>query len=337
MGRARFKLNLTVEGEGGVVADETTVKLLRLIESKGSLLSVARDLGLSYSTAWDIINRAERGLGTKLVSAKRGHGGGMKLTEDGKAFIERYQELRRRYIWSEDGTVCDVVYAGSDDLIVRELISELRGLGYCIDAYWVGSFNGLMMINMGLADIAGVHMLDPVSGEYNIPYLNMFGSWDRAVLIRGYLRLLGLVHKPHLEIKDLTEILGLRMVNRNPGSGTRLVMELLINAVAAQLGMRPSEVKASIRGYDDVVNTHTEVIDKVIKGIADYGIALAGQALDMGLAVRPLALEEFDFVVSRDSLRKPAVTEFIRKLSSLQPRPGYVLLRSTGSAYAYSK
>lgn len=334
MPKTRFKITLTVESEDKVVVDETTIKLLKLIESKGSLLAVTKDLGISYSTAWDLINKAERGLGERLVNAKRGHSGGMRLTAEGKEFLEKYDELRKRYIWNPDGSICDVVYAGSDDLIVREVIDELRRAGYCIDTHWVGSMNGLMMVTMGLADIAGIHLLDPDTGEYNTTYLNMFGAWDNAVLIRGYLRLLGLVHKPHLEIRDLTEIIGLRMVNRNTGSGTRLLTELLLNGIASQIGMRPNEIRASIRGYDDVVNTHMEVVDKVVKGLADYGIALISQALNMGLAVRPLALEEFDFVVSKYSLGKPAVRAFLNRISNLQPRPGYVIIRGTGSIYS---
>ena len=334
MGKPRFKIEVLLEQDGKVIMDNLTARLLEILEKKGSLLSVIKDLGLPYSRAWELINRLESGLNVKVVNSRRGYKGGMSLTTEGRELLNTYKSMVNRYVWSPDGTVCDTVYAGSDDYIVRDVINEMRNEGYCIDAYWVGSMNGLSMVISGLADIAGIHLIDPMSGEYNIPYMNSMGAWDNAVLIRGYMRLLGIVHRPYLSIGDLTDILGLRMVNRNPGSGTRLATELLLNGIARHTGYGMDEIRRIMKGYNDVVKTHVEVTEKVARGLADYGIAIAGQALSMGLAVRPIALEEFDIVVSRASLNKPAVREFIRRISRLGARPGYVILRNTGEIYS---
>ncbi len=150
------------------------------------------------------------------------------------------------------------------------------------------------------------------------------------------MRLLGIVHRPYLSISDLTDILGgLRMVNRNPGSGTRLATELLLNGIARYTGYSMDEIRRIVKGYNDVVKTHVEVTEKVARGLADYGIAIAGQALTMGgLTVKPIALEEFDIVVSKASINKPAVREFIRRIGKVGLRPGYIMLRNTGEVYS---
>ncbi|ADN51153.1 substrate-binding domain-containing protein [Vulcanisaeta distributa] len=334
MGKPRFKIEVLLEQDGKVLMDDLTARLLEILEKKGSLLSVVKDLGLPYSRAWELINRLESGLDIKVVNSKRGYKGGMSLTAEGRELLSTYRSIMSRYVWSPDGTVCDTVYAGSDDCIVRDIINEMRSEGYCIDAYWVGSMGGLNMVINGLADIAGIHLIDPTSGEYNIPYMYSLGAWDNAVLIRGYMRLLGIVHRPYLSISDLTDILGLRMVNRNPGSGTRLATELLLNGIAMYTGYSMDEIRKVVKGYNDVVKTHIEVTEKVARGLADYGIAIAGQALKMGLAIKPIALEEFDIVVSKASINKPTVKEFIRRISKVEPRPGYVMLRNTGELYS---
>ncbi len=334
VGRPRFRIEVILEQDGRVLMDNLTAKLLEILDKKGSLLSVVKDLGLPYSRAWELINRLEGGLGVKVVNSRRGYKGGMSLTNEGRELLGTYRELTSRYLWSPDGVVCDTVYAGSDDCIVRDVINEMRSEGYCIDAYWVGSMSGLSMVINGLADMAGIHLIDPVSGEYNVAYMDLMGAWDNAILVRGYMRLLGIVHRPYLSIGDLTEILGLRMVNRNPGSGTRLVTELLLNGIARRAGYGMDEVRRVVKGYNEVVKTHVEVTERVARGLADFGVAIAGQALAMGLAVRPITLEEFDIVVSKSSINKPAVKEFLRRIGRARPRPGYVMLRNTGEAYS---
>ncbi|BDR91324.1 substrate-binding domain-containing protein [Vulcanisaeta souniana] len=334
MGKPKYRIEVVLEKDGRVLMDDITAKLLEALEKRGSLLSVVRDLGLPYSRAWELINKLENGLEVKVVNPRRGHRGGMALTAEGTELIGTYRAIRRRYSWNPDGTVCDTVYAGSDDCIVRDVINEMRNEGYCIDAHWVGSMGGLNMVMNGLADIAGIHLIDPASGEYNAPFMEMLGAWDETVLLRGYLRLLGIVHRPYLSIGDLTDILGLRMINRNPGSGTRLAIELLLNGIARNTGYSIDELRKLIKGYNDAVKTHIEVTEKVARGLADYGVAIAGQALSMGLTIRPLTLEEFDIVIARASIDKPTVKEFLRRISHVGPRPGYVMLRNTGEIYS---
>ncbi len=334
MGRPKYRIEVVLERDGKVLMDDITARLLEILEKRGSLLSVARDLGLPYSRAWELINKLENGLGTKVVNPRRGYRGGMALTTEGAELIGTYRAIRRRYSWNPDGTVCDTVYAGSDDCIVRDVINEMKNEGYCIDTHWVGSMGGLNMVMNGLADIAGIHLIDPASGEYNMPFMEMLGAWDETVMLRGYLRLLGIVHRPYLSIGDLTDILGLRMINRNPGSGTRLAIELLLNGIARNTGYSIEELRKLMKGYNDVVKTHMEVTEKVARGLADYGVAIAGQALNMGLTIRPLALEEFDIVIARASIDKPTVKEFLRRISHVEPRPGYVMLRNTGEIYS---
>ncbi|WP_054842274.1 hypothetical protein [Vulcanisaeta distributa] len=73
MGKPRFKIEVLLEQDGKVLMDDLTAKLLEILEKRGSLLSVVKDLGLPYSRAWELINRLESGLDVKVVNSRRGY------------------------------------------------------------------------------------------------------------------------------------------------------------------------------------------------------------------------------------------------------------------------
>jgi putative molybdopterin biosynthesis protein len=182
----------------------------------------------------------------------------------------------------------------------------------------VGSTGGLAAARRGECDLAGVHLLDPETGTYNVPYMT-----QEVELVRGYGRLQGLVYRRgdgRFEGRGIEQAVAAAladpacvMVNRNRGSGTRLLIDRLLggNAGAAQ----PP-------GYWTEARTHNAVAAAVVQGRADWGVTLEPVARAAGLGFLPLQEEQYDFVVPRSRRQRPAVAAFCRLLASPEARQG---------------
>jgi putative molybdopterin biosynthesis protein len=149
--------------------------------------------------------------------------------------------------------------------------------------------------------------MDPDTGEYNRPYVG-----HDLDLVRGYRRRQGLVYRPGdarfvgrtLE-QALEAALGdaqCTMVNRNTGSGTRILIDRLLAQHAAQ----PQHVP----GYAVQAKSHNAVAAAVAQGRADWGVAIDTVARAYGLAFLPYQDEHYDFVVPKPRLGRPAVQAF---------------------------
>ncbi|MCH7896650.1 MAG: substrate-binding domain-containing protein [candidate division NC10 bacterium] len=187
--------------------------------------------------------------------------------------------------------------AGSDDpslSILRELhTSRLTPTSLFLAP--VGSSAGLAAIRDGVADLALAHLLDPATGEYNLPYLrNTLPSGAAAVPL--FYRELGLVARPGnpLGVRTVADLArtGLRIINRQKGSGTRLYLDQQLS----RLGIDPNQ----ITGYEQVVATHLEVGLKVLRGEADAGVATRAAARMVGLDFTPLTRERFDMIIAKE-------------------------------------
>jgi putative molybdopterin biosynthesis protein len=253
--------------------------------------------------------------GAGLIAYPMGQGSGSVTTfsrADGFATIDRHQEI------VEAGTVVDVQLLGRDlqlaDLVcigshcvgLDYLLGELQQRGVRSKFLAVGSLAGLDAARRGECDIAGVHLLDPVSGEYNRPFVT-----DELELIRGYGRLQGLVFRrgdARFEGRSVTDAIAdavsqpdCVMVNRNQGSGTRALVERLLG------GARPS-------GYAVQPRNHNAVAAAVRQGHADWGVTLDTVARGAGLGFIPVQPEQYDFIAPRARRNRPAVVAFRRLL-----------------------
>ncbi len=326
-----FRVDIVMLRDGMPVLDSETALLLKHIDDMGSISAAAKRLGLPYSKAWTKIAKAERALGFKLVEPKRGHAGGARLTDEGKLLLSRYLEFANRRLGGlELDNLCDFVYAGSSDVFIEELLGRLKEEGFCVETKWVGSMAGLVMTSLGLADVAGIHLLDPSSGEYNIPYIERLGLSHSVVLYRGYMRSMGFAFRHDVNFKNVEDLLRYRLIARNPGSGTRVLLESLIDKLAAKIGTSRVAVTSKITGYETSARTHHEVVVAISKGDADVGLTIAAAAERFGLAYRHVALERFDVAVNRGSLGKPAVRRLLELLKRERPPEGYTPLRNAG-------
>jgi putative molybdopterin biosynthesis protein len=196
----------------------------------------------------------------------------------------------------------DLTIIGSHCLGLDYLVGVLAREGVTAKILTVGSTAGLAAAKRGECDIAGIHLMDPVTGIYNLPYID-----DTLRLMRGYGRLQGVVHR-----RDDARFAGLDavgaiaracadpdclMVNRNAGSGTRILVDRLLGTA------RPS-------GYSHQTKSHNAVAAAIAQNRADWGVAIETVAERYGLGFLRLQAEEYDFVSPTARFDRPAVRRF---------------------------
>ena len=190
--------------------------------------------------------------------------------------------------------VADLVVIGSHCSGLDVLASVLAQEGLGVKVLAVGSQAGLAAASRGECDLAPIHLLDPVTGEYNSGFLE-----DDMRLLGGYGRMQGVVTRPD-EPRDLDALLAddsLRMVNRNRGAGTRIIIDGLLGE------RRPP-------GYGYEPRSHYAAAAAVVQGRADWGVTIETVARRSGLRFRPLQAERYDFAVPEDRWQRPAVVRF---------------------------
>jgi len=192
---------------------------------------------------------------------------------------------------SRELEVADFVAIGSHCVGLDVIAGALAREGFRVKLLAVGSQGGLAAALRGECDAAPMHLLDPASGEYNRPFL------DASLrLLPGYARQQGVVTRAD-ETRDIEALLadpGLRMVNRNRGSGTRILIDRLLGE------RRPP-------GYPYEPRSHFAVAAAVSQGRADWGVTIETIARQSGLRFRPLQAEYYDFAIPADRWDRPAV------------------------------
>ncbi|RSN69073.1 molybdopterin biosynthesis protein [Candidatus Korarchaeum cryptofilum] len=221
--------------------------------------------------------------------------------------------------------IADISMIGSHCIGLELIMSEMRRRGYLIKSVFVGSSGGFKAIARGEADLAGVHAFDPETMEYNLPFMRKFSIEDKAILIRGYRRIQGLIvargnPKGIKGIRDILERRDIVMMNRNKGSGTRILLDYLLKEEAERMGIDISEAIKNIRGYWNEAKSHNAVAIAIKNGIADVGIGIKTVARLYNLDFIPIAEENYDFLIRRSSMRKGAVEEFLRILREFRSK-----------------
>jgi len=207
-----------------------------------------------------------------------------------------------------------VVCIGSHDNALDLLANNLKKNypKFSLSSAHVGSMGGLIALKKGEAHMAGTHLLDEKSGEYNIPFLQRILSDRKIVLMNLVYRQQGLMvlkgnPKKIISFEDLLRD-DIVFINRQGGSGTRLLTDKYLREKNIPAG--------NIRGYEREEYTHMGVASAVLTGIADTGIGIlaAAQALDLDFI--PLARERYDLAFMKeylDSEPVSAVLQIIRE------------------------
>jgi putative molybdopterin biosynthesis protein len=210
--------------------------------------------------------------------------------------------------------------AGSNDPVLDILQTWVRKAYpdlYIFSAN-MGSMNGLAALDKGYTDIAWTHLLDPESGKYNIPYLSTLLPRIKAVVVNLFYREIGFIASPdnphHIEGFDDLAKENLKFINRQKGSGTRILLDYHLE----RLGLS----SARIDGYEREVYTHFEVGISVLSGEADAGIATAAVSKLLGLSFTPITRESFDMVLEQSTFFQKGVRVLMDVLNSKEFRKG---------------
>lgn len=180
---------------------------------------------------------------------------------------------------------CELTVIGSHCTGLDKLLGKLN---LPVKVIAAGSQAGVEAARRGECDLAGIHLLDQQTNRYNEAFVP-----EGVELVRGYVRRQGVVTRDGKQEG--------RLVNRNRGAGTRLLIDGLLD------GERPD-------GYEFEVRSHQAVAAAVRSGSADWGVCIESVARAAGLEFRFLREESFDFLIPRSRRHRPAVEAFVSLL-----------------------
>lgn len=278
-------------------------------------VKVNSEVGRTEYLLVGLVNSQHADSSTALTAYPMGKGSGSVTTfshADGFVTVGRHEEIVPQgrkvqvQLLGSHLEIADLVVIGSHCVGVDVMIGAMQQDGFRGKFLAVGSTAGLTAAQRGECDIAGIHLLDPESGEYNHPFVD-----ERVVLIPGYTRQQGIVFRrgdDRFESCDVSQALNRAfaephcvMINRNQGSGTRVVIEQLLQ------GRKPE-------GYAVQPKSHNAVAAAIAQGRADWGLAIERVAQQLDLGFLPVANECFDFAIPTNRLQRPAVQHWLKRL-----------------------
>jgi putative molybdopterin biosynthesis protein len=205
-----------------------------------------------------------------------------------------------------------LVFIGSHDNILdvlANLLHRLRPICRLSSAH-VGSMGGIMAIRRGEAHLAGTHLLDEETGEYNVSFIRKFLSGVPLQLVNLTYREQGLLvpRGNPLGIRDFSDLARkeVRFVNRQRGAGTRLLTDMHLG----RLGINPEQVN----GYDREEYTHMNIASAIASNSADTGLAIRAAAVALDLDFIPVAQERYDLILPKAFLHDPKVIALLQTI-----------------------
>lgn len=228
--------------------------------------------------------------------------------------LEAGTEVKIKLLNSEEKIKNTLVCIGSHDPII-DIAADLlhnRNKKYFISSSNVGSTGGLMALKTGETHMAPTHLLDMETGEYNISYLKKYVSNKNICLVKFVDRIQGFIVKKG-NPKNITKFEDLinkdvKFVNRQRGSGTRLLFDYNLNKLNIDLN--------KINGYFREEFTHLAVAAAVEAGDADVGLGVYSAASLMGLDFIPVCNEEYDLAIPEEYMDTDIIKEFLETIKS---------------------
>jgi len=338
--KPRIRYDIIVEVDGKEVLDSLASRLLLEVKNKGSLLKASQSLGIPYSKAWDVLNRAERILGEKLIETWKGGGnrGGAKLTPTAEELLNAYLAGEKKLVdcigplfpRSSLQVKPSLIVSYSHDHVIEVTVERVR-VKLPVEGVCSGSLRALAMLSLGESDVSCIHLYDPSEDDYNNPYLHKYYI-ENPICLGGFEREVVFAFNPSLEVRSIEEMLEIigkgkiRIVNRNPGSGTRLYLDYILEKHGID--------KSRIKGYDNVRFTHEEVVREIASGRAEAGITIRYYSELYGLNGFTVRWEKYECFTTFERQSSEGVKAFQEALNSEQTReiidklPGYRWIES---------
>lgn len=340
---AVIRLGYAIGGERqhGAEIEQPLFAVLGAVREAGSIAQAAESLGRSYRHVWGLLREWEEALGEPLVLWSQGQKA--RLTDFGERLLwaelrarRRMQphiealraDLERMVAEARDERQAVITVCASHDLALPRLRDHAeQHADLHLDLRFQGSLDAVRSLNAGRCHLAGFH----------VPALRaaapVFARALKPLLRPGVHKLVGFARRRQglMVCKELAASVrgvadlargGLRFVNRQPGSGTRLLMDHLLH----EAGVRP----AQLDGYAErVEESHVAVAASVASGVADVGPGAEAAALEFGLHFVPLIDEDYFLVCLAERVEHPALRRLRAVLrtrdwaTALAALPGY--------------
>ena len=313
------------QGETTPLDMATLLALLTSIQQTGSIAKAAQAVGWSYRYAWGLMREVEKLFGVALIQTDRGRG--TTLTAMAEKLIWADRRIAARLspllesLASELESELNKIIAGQGKLArleashgfaVAAMMTHLTNAGISIDLRYRNSTDAVAALSRRECDLAGFHV--PL-GEFEQPAIACYMQWLNPkdhCLIHLAVRNQGLFVAPGnpCQITGLSDLLkdDVRFVNRQNGSGTRMMLELMLAGAGVD--------KERINGYESAEFTHSAIAAYIASDMADVGIGVETAAARFGLDFIPLVRERYFFAVSIASLDDPQVQQVINVLQS---------------------
>ena len=307
----------------GRKVDPSLFRLLDAIHDTGKLTKAAKQVGISYRHAWNLLNKSADFFGTKLVRLEKGRGA--SLTPLGEKIRWAEQRVAARLLPQMENLASELNIEIQRELTdITPILRIHASHGYAVallpefaqdfqlDLQYKSTSEALASLNRGACDIAGIH----VPAQIRID--SMMHSYSRYLkprvhrVIRFITRQQGLMVKPgnpkHIQqISDLARN-DIRFINRKKDSGTRTLLDKLL----ADANILPSTVE----GFNDEEFTHSAVAAFVAAGMADVGFGVQAAASQFGLDFIPITTENYLMLCHERVLKQAAVIRFLGVIKS---------------------
>lgn len=324
--------------DGRAVALPVLLKLLAAVRSSGSISQAATACGISYRHAWGLLREFNDQFGAELVIKSRGQGTVLSPLADKLIWADKRISARLSPMLDSLASELQQELASllaerppalrltaSHGFAVAALVEQLEQHGVMVDLQYRSSTEAVTALARGECDLAGFHL--PV-GELEAAAATKYLPWldpQRHMLVHLAYRMQGIfaARGNPKDIRTLDDLArpDVRFVNRQRGSGTRLLLELLLNG----RGIAPER----IHGFDSAEFTHAAVAAYVASNMADasFGVETAARRFDLDFV--PVIRERYFFACAKDALAQPLVAAalgvmegnaFKEKLAAL---PGY--------------
>lgn len=315
----------TLHDRYGVPMPPRLPELLVRVHARGSLLAACRDLDMSYRHAWELVRRGEEYFGGPLLVMKRGKGS--TLTDLGERLVwadhrittrlapvldSLASELAGEISRATSGQKVGLRLHASHGFAVEKLLAMLAEDGTLVEHRWTSSVEASSALHDRACDVAGFQI---PQGALQARALEHYAPWtvgEDLQVIEVATRRQGLMVPPGnpKKVYDLFDIarLDVRFINRQAGSGTRFLLEglLEVEGIAA----------ASIPGFEQGEQTHQAVAAYVASGMADAGFGLETAARRFGLDFVPLATERYLLMCRTETLGHPQMEAILAVLRS---------------------
>ncbi|MHA7879287.1 MAG: substrate-binding domain-containing protein [Saccharospirillum sp.] len=317
--------------------DHTLFNLLRGIHSSGKLTDAAKQADISYRHAWNLLNRWDDFFGLPLVTMRKGQG--TRLSDLGETLLWAEQRLQAR-LGPQTESMASELNMELQQLLegAHPVLRVHASHGYAVallptfreqlelNLQYCSPTDALTALNRGNCDIAGFHLPTDTPFAQHIfnTYQHLLDAEQHCV-IRFITRQQGLIIReqmalPITSLKDLTRP-GLRFINRQRDSGTRALLNLLLDQAGID-GKR-------IQGFEREEYTHTAIAAYIASNMADAGFGVEAAARQFGLGFLPLAKEHYLMICRKDRLSDEKLQRFLALLKSkafvdaVNTLPGY--------------